>query len=255
VLVDEYQDTNHAQYVLVQELVTGGDPRSAYRLLSCASSGTPTSRSTRSGARRSATSWPSSRTTRTPPRSCSSRTTAPPRPSCPRPTRSSPATPAASPRTSGRTPARARRSWATWPTTSTTRPRSWPRRSTGSPTTRVCCRRRWRCSTGPTRSPGCSRRCSSGSACPTRWSAGCASTSGARCATRSPTYGCWPTRPTPCRCAGSSTCPSVASATGRGLHRGARAARGDHLQRRACSGARTPTGWRPLAVGVQGFRT
>ncbi len=26
VLVDEYQDTNHAQYVLVQELVTGGDP-------------------------------------------------------------------------------------------------------------------------------------------------------------------------------------------------------------------------------------
>ena len=45
----------------------------------------------------------------------------------------------------------------------------------------------WPCSTGPTRSPGCSRKCSSGPACPTRWSAGSASTSAARFAT------CWPT--------------------------------------------------------------
>ena len=37
-----------------------------------------------------------------------------------------------------------------------------------------------RCSTAPTPSPGCSRRCSSASACPTTSSAGCASTSGAR---------------------------------------------------------------------------
>ena len=43
------------------------------------------------------------------------------------------------------------------------------------------------CSTGPTPSPGCSRKCSSGPACPTRWSAGSASTSAARSAT------CWPT--------------------------------------------------------------
>ena len=60
-----------------------------------------------------------------------------------------------------------------------------------------------RCSTAPTPSRGCSRRCSSGSACPTRWSAGSASTSAARCATRSPTCGCWSTRPTRSRCAGS----------------------------------------------------
>ena len=61
----------------------------------------------------------------------------------------------------------------------------------------------------------CSRRCSSGPASPTRWSAGCASTSGARSVTRWPTCGCWSTRPTRCRCAGSSTPPSGASATGR----------------------------------------
>ncbi len=46
---------------------------------SCAWSATPTSRSTRSGARRSATSSSSSGTTPTPARSCWSRTTAPPR--------------------------------------------------------------------------------------------------------------------------------------------------------------------------------
>ena len=61
VLVDEYQDTNHAQYVLVKELVAGTDGLSRP---SCAWSATPTSRSTRSGARRSATSWSSSATTR-----------------------------------------------------------------------------------------------------------------------------------------------------------------------------------------------
>ena len=50
VLVDEYQDTNHAQYVLVRELV--GHGRRTSRRPSCASWVTPTSRSTRSAARR-----------------------------------------------------------------------------------------------------------------------------------------------------------------------------------------------------------
>ena len=59
----------------------------------------------------------------------------------------------------------------------------------------------WRCSTGPTPSPGSSRRCSSGSACPTRWSAGCASTSARRSATRWPTCGRWPTPTTRSACA------------------------------------------------------
>ena len=70
-----------------------------------------------------------------------------------------------------------------------------------------------RSSTAPTRSPVCSKRSSSGSACPTRSSAACASTSAGRSATRWPTCGCWPTPRTPCRCAASSTCPSAASAT------------------------------------------
>ena len=59
-----------------------------------------------------------------------------------------------------------------------------------------------RSSTGPTRSRGSSRRSSSASACPTGSSAGSGSTSGARCATRSPTCGSWSTRPTRSRCAG-----------------------------------------------------
>ena len=61
-LVDEYQDTNHAQYALVRELVgqPGRRRRTACRRPSCASSATPTSRSTRSAARRSATSSSSS---------------------------------------------------------------------------------------------------------------------------------------------------------------------------------------------------
>ena len=118
VLVDEYQDTNHAQYELVRELrrrrsrASGGRPpanRSRCGPPSCASSATPTSRSTRSAARRSATSWSSSGTTPTPRRSCWSRTTAPPRRSCRRPTRSSPATPTASRSGSGPTRATAQK--------------------------------------------------------------------------------------------------------------------------------------------------
>ena len=50
-------------------------------------------------------------------------------------------------------------------------------------------RARWRCSTGPTPSPGCSRRSSSGPGCRTRSSAASGSTSGARSATCSATCG------------------------------------------------------------------
>ena len=127
VLVDEYQDTNHAQYQLVRELVGARDPHAstASSPASCASSATPTSRSTPSAARPSATSWSSSRTTPTPARSCSSRTTARPRRILSRrqrgdrPQRGPPQA-----RTCGPTPATAPASSATSPTTSTTRRRS-----------------------------------------------------------------------------------------------------------------------------------
>ena len=62
ILVDEYQDTNHAQYMLVRELVShpawqsDDDTRARCRLPSCAWSATRTSPSTRSAAPPSATS-------------------------------------------------------------------------------------------------------------------------------------------------------------------------------------------------------
>lgn len=129
VLVDEYQDTNHAQYTLVRELV-GPRARSTTRP-SCVSSVTPTSRSTPSGAPRSVTSSSSRRTTRTRRLFCWSRTTAPRRRSSAPPTRSSSGTRAAGRRICGRRPARAPRSPATWRTRSTTRRSSSPTRSTG----------------------------------------------------------------------------------------------------------------------------
>ena len=52
-------------------------------------------------------------------------------------------------------------------------------------------------STGRTPSPGPWRRCSSGSACRTRWSAAPGSTSAARSRTPWPTCACWPTPTTP----------------------------------------------------------
>lgn len=70
-------------------------------------------------------------------------------------------------------------------------------------------------STGPTPSPVSSKRSSSAPACPTRSSAASASTSARRSGTSWPTCGCWPTRRTRCRCAASSTSPSAASATAR----------------------------------------
>ena len=98
---------------------------------------------------------------------------------------------------------RATASSATSATTSTTRRGSSPRRSTSSPTRARRGPATSRSSTGPTPSRVCSRRSSSASGCPTGSSAGCASTSVARSATRSPTCGCWSTRPTRSRCAGS----------------------------------------------------
>ena len=58
-------------------------------------------------------------------------------------------------------------------------------------------------STAPTTSLACSRRSSSASACRTGSSAACGSTSAARSATRWRTCGCWPTRRTRSACAAS----------------------------------------------------
>ena len=86
ILVDEYQDTNHAQYRLLQLL--------AARTGTCPSSATTTSRSTASAAPRSATSSSSRMTSRTRTWSSSSRTTARPRRSSRPRTPSSRTTPA-----------------------------------------------------------------------------------------------------------------------------------------------------------------
>ena len=120
VLVDEYQDTNHAQYQLIRELVGAAYPIPPAELVVVGDADQsiyafrgrddPQHRRVRAG-------LPATRT-----RSCWSRTTARPRPSCAPPTRSSPATPTGDPRTCGPTPARASGSSATSPTTSTTKP-------------------------------------------------------------------------------------------------------------------------------------
>jgi len=108
VLVDEYQDTNHAQYVLVRELVSGGSPLFSVSARgddppepptpggepSCTPPGAPNcawwatriSRFTLFAARPSATSRSSSRTTRMPRSSCWNRITGPRRTSWPPPT-------------------------------------------------------------------------------------------------------------------------------------------------------------------------
>ena len=94
ILVDEYQDTNHAQYRLLQ-LLAGGTRTSS-------PSAIPTSRSTRSAAPTSATCSSSSTTSTARGRSRSSRTTARRTGSSARRTRSSRTTASGSRRTSGR---------------------------------------------------------------------------------------------------------------------------------------------------------
>jgi DNA helicase II / ATP-dependent DNA helicase PcrA len=206
VLVDEYQDTNHAQYVLVRELVGRGDDGVPPR--SCASWATPTSRSTPSAARRSATSRSSSATTPTPPSLLEQNY------------RSTQTILSAANAVITRNTAVAKRLWtdagdgaqivgyvaddehdeATFVA----------RRSTGSATS-TASRGDVAVFYRTNAQSRCSRRSSSGSACPTRSSAGCASTSARRSATRSPTCGRWPTPTTTSRSAGSSTCPSAGS--------------------------------------------
>ena len=90
--------------------------------------------------------------------------------------------------------------------------------------------------------------------CPTRSSAACASTSAARCATRSPTCGCWSTPPTRSRCAGSSTPPSAASATApSSASRRWPTASGSPSGRR-CAAPRRRPGWPPgRLTNIQGF--
>ena len=146
ILVDEYQDTNHAQYRLLQLW-----PRST---ATSAPSATRTSRSTRSAAPTSATSSSSSATSARPRRSRSSRTTARrTRSSSPR-TRSSRTTASASRRTSGPSSARAIRCACSRSRTSTPRPGSSPRRSRSS-ARRASTGARSRSSTGRTPSREC----------------------------------------------------------------------------------------------------
>ena len=202
VLVDEYQDTNHAQYVLVRELV-GPAGR-------CGATG-------RAGRRRRRGPEHLRLPRRDDPQHHAVRGGLPGRPHDharaelpvhpddpvggqrghqpqPRPQAEEPV---------DRSGDRMARSWATSPTTSTTRPPSSPRPSTSCPTPAMRSPRTWRSSTGPTPSPACSRRSSSGWACRTRWSVACASTSAARSATPSPTFASWPTPTTWCRCGAS----------------------------------------------------
>ena len=185
ILVDEYQDTNHAQYQLVRELVgahtkapadrgpypdavppaeltvVGDSDQSIYAFRGADFVILRTSR----------------RTTRTPTRSCWSRTTVPHRTSSPRRTRSSNATPTVAPRSCGPPPVRARKSSVTWPNPNTPRHATSPAKLTAWRTSTACSPATLPSSTAPTRSPEPSRTCSCVPACPIEWSAVPASTS------------------------------------------------------------------------------
>ena len=104
VLVDEYQDTNHAQYILVRELVGAhSEDKSELCVVGDADQSIYAFRgATIRNIVEFEQDFPDARVI------CWSRTTAPPRTSCPRRTRWSPATRAASQRTSGPTRAPAR---------------------------------------------------------------------------------------------------------------------------------------------------
>ena len=205
VLVDEYQDTNHAQYVLIRELVSGGSSlfiQSANGRGGAIRSPTRLCRQSElcvvGDADQSIYAF----------RGATIRNIVEFEQDYPDATvilleqnyRSTQNILAAANAVVSRNPGRkpknlwsdagaARRSPATSLTTSTTRPRSSPRRSTGSPTRAWRIPATWRSSTARTRSPVSSRKSSSGSACPTGWSAASGSTSARRSATCSPTCG------------------------------------------------------------------
>jgi DNA helicase-2/ATP-dependent DNA helicase PcrA len=188
VLVDEYQDTNHAQYILIRELVSGGAPLFSGRTEPVDRPGEPLTppelcvvgdADQSIYAFRGATirnivefeqDYPDAKVILLEQNYRSTQNILA-------------AANAVVSQNQGRKPKNL------WSTTSTTRPRSWPRRWTGSPTRARRPPARWRCSTGRTRSPASSRKCSSGSGCRTGWWAGCGSTSGARFVTCSPTCG------------------------------------------------------------------
>lgn len=87
-------------------------------------------------------------------------------------------------------------------------------RSTRWPTAAISRTTTSRCSTGPTTPRAPSKRCSSAPAFPTRWSVAFGSTSARRFATSSPTCACSTTPVTPSACGASSTPRAAASATG-----------------------------------------
>ncbi len=144
ILVDEYQDTNHAQYALIHELTRApgstGTPHGDAGMMifdaPAAEGGprsrsweTPTSRSMPSAAPTSATSASSSATSRARRSCCSNRTIARRRTSSRRPTPSSATTSTGKTNGSGRMSARASPSSASPGTRNTTRRSSSPTRS------------------------------------------------------------------------------------------------------------------------------
>ena len=264
VLVDEYQDTNHAQYVLVRELV-GGAAGSAGMPVGDGPRSTPAELVRRRRRRPVDLRLPRRDDPQHPgvrgglPRRAHhpARAELPLDPDDPvgrqRGHRQQPRAPQEEPLDRQRR--RRARSSATSPTTSTTRRPSSPRRSTGSATTHGRqAQATSRCSTAPTPSPGCSRRCSSGSACPTRWSAACGSTSAARSGTRWPTCGCIAN---PDRHGQPAPHPQHPQARhrrpGRGLRRGPRRARADPVRRGARPGRGRARHRHPLGRRDQGL--
>ena len=255
VLVDEYQDTNHAQYVLVRELVgtrRGAGPGRP----SSASSATPTSRSTRSAAPTSATSSSSSATT--PTRRRPARAELPLHPDDPRRGQRGHRQ---EPRPASQEPVdRRRRRRADRRLRRRQRARRGGLRRRARSTRLVDegaggARRRRGLLPHQRASPGSSRRCSSGSACPTRSSAACASTSAGRSATR------WPT----CRCSPTPTdvvsLRRILNTPKRGigeraeaLPRGLRRPRADRLRRRRCAARRGRRPRDPVAQEHPGVR-
>lgn len=211
VLVDEYQDTNHAQYTLVRELVGPAGEADAPAELCVVGDADQSIYAFRGATIRNILQfeedYPSATTILLEQNYRSTQTILS-------------AANAVIERNESRRPknlwtnaAAAPASPATSPTPSTTRRSSSPTRSTGSPTRATPRRATSPSSTGPTPSPVSSKRSSSASACPTRSSAACASTSARRSGTSWPTSGSSPTPRTPSRCAASSTSPSAASAT------------------------------------------